>query len=153
MKSFCPLLILLLCLSVPAGAQRHRKTPQRQPARQKTNTETPQTSAPRIIGSQVVLVTKNDERIAGTLLDLNAYSARIKADNLESSIALDTIMSISFSGQVLSSKPAPAAIVPMRPEVTREAENAIGAFQALASQLKTGADYSEYGRQLAELRR
>lgn len=153
MKLFSPLLILTLCLCATAGAQKRKKAPARPPIRQKAGADTPSASVPRVIGSQVILVTKNDERIAGTLLDLNAYSARIKADNLESSIALDTITSISFSGSVAATRPAPAASVAMRPEVAREAEGVVAAFQALAGQLKNGADYSEYGRQLAELRR
>ena len=151
MKSFCSLLILTLCLSAAAEAQKRRKAPPRQPARQKAGVDT--SAAPRIIGSQVTLITKNDERIAGTLLDLNAYSARIKADNLESSIALDTITSISFGGTVPRPVPVPVASVAMRAEVARDAESVIAAFQSLAGQLKNGADYSEYGRQLAEVRR
>jgi hypothetical protein len=35
----------------------------------------------------------------------------------------------------------------------REAEGAVSAFQSVASQLRTGADYTEFGRQLSELRR
>src|ERR1044071_3498487 len=137
MKSFCSLIILTLCLSVAAEAQKRRKAPPRQPARQKASVDT-SAAAPRIIGSQVTLITKNDERIAGTLLDLNAYSARIKADNLESSIALDTITSISFSGTVPRPVPVPVLSVAMRAEVPRDAESVIAAFQSLAGQLKNG---------------
>jgi hypothetical protein len=98
-------------------------------------------------------VTKNDDRIIGTLLDLTAYSARIRADNLESTIALDTIASISF-GQSATARPQVSqASVPARPEFLREAEGALNAFQSVASQLRTGADYTEFGRQLSELRR
>lgn len=152
MKSLCSLLMMTLCLSATVVAQKRKKAPPRPPAHQKASSEA-KANTPRILGSQVVLITKNDDRITGTLLDLNAFSARIKADNLESTIALDTIVSISFSGAGTNGSPVPPASAALRPEFAREAESVISAFQALAMQLKTGADYSEYGRQLAELRR
>src|SRR5262249_44872031 len=49
-----------------------------------------------IVGSTVLIITKNQDRIAGQLLDMSAYSLRIKSDNLESTIALDTVDSIVF---------------------------------------------------------
>lgn len=156
MKSLCSLLMITLCLSTTAIAQKRKKAPARpparQPARQKASSDA-SANTPRIVGSQVVLITKNDDRITGTLLDLNAYSARIKADNLESTIALDTLASISFNGSAATISPSQPVSAAMRPEFAREAESVISAFQSLATQLKNGADYSEYGRQLTELRR
>jgi len=132
-----------------ALGQKRRK--QTTPPRPRERASQPATNAPRIIGSNIVIVTKNDDRIAGTLLDLTAYSVRIRADNLESTIALDTIASISFGKSAPpQTKPASA---PAKPEFLREAAGAINAFQAVASQLRTGADYTEFGRQLSELRR
>jgi hypothetical protein len=41
----------------------------------------------------------------------------------------------------------------VRADFARDAEAALGFFQTLASSLKPGVDYTEYGRQLIELRR
>jgi hypothetical protein len=147
MKSLVALLLVSLCIGASAAAQKRKRAPSRssgQPA-------APTNTKPRILGSTVVIITKNGDRISGELLDLTAYSARIKADNLESSIALDTVASISFDGA--DAAPAHQPIGPVRADFAREAEPALGIFQTLASSLKPGVDYTEYGRQLSELRR
>ena len=149
MKSLIALLLISLCISASVEAQKRKRAPSRssgQPAGP-TNTK------PRILGSTVVIITKNGDRITGELLDLTAYSARIKADNLESSIALDTVASISFDGAAANVAPANQPIGPVRADFAREAEPALGILQTLASSLKPGVDYTEYGRQLSELRR
>ena len=146
-----PLLLIIIISACPdAFAQKRKQAPAPRPRERAAQ---PRTIAPRIIGSRVVIVTKNDDRIAGTLLDLTAYSVRIRADNLESSIALDTIASISFGSAAPPRPQVSQAAPPVRPEFMREAEGAVSAFQSVASQLRTGADYTEFGRQLSELRR
>ena len=145
------LLIICICACPDAFAQKRKKqTPAPRPRERAAQ---PKTVAPRIIGSKIIIVTKNDDRITGTLLDLTAYSVRIRADNLESSIALDTIASISFGSSAGEVPQASHASAPVRPEFMHEAESAVSAFQSVASQLRTGADYTEFGRQLSELRR
>jgi hypothetical protein len=149
-------LIIFICVGLDAFAQKPKK---RAPVQRNRPTQRERTAAqsnpnaPRLIGSPIVIITKNGDRIAGTLLDLTAYSVRIRADNLESTIALDTIASISFG---TSAAPAPRPsqqAAPVRPEFIRDAEPVVTAFQSVASQLRTGADYTEYGRQLTDLRR
>jgi hypothetical protein len=149
MKSLIALLFISLCVGASAEAQKRKRAPSRsngQPAG-------PTNNKPRILGSIVVITTKNGDRITGELLDLTAYSARIKADNLESSIALDTVASISFDGAAANAAPANQPIAPLRADFAREAQPALGIFQTLASSLKPGVDYTEYGHQLSELRR
>ena len=148
MKRILVLLILLLFTVAPSSAQKRKKPA----SRPRTISQPADASKPRVIGTTVVIITKNGDRITGELLDLSAYSARIRADNLESSIALDTIASISF-GAGASSERADQPAIPVRADFARDAEAPLNVFQTLVSSLKPGVDYTEYGRQLAELRR
>jgi hypothetical protein len=153
MKSICIAVILSLSLSATVFAQKRKpransrtRITKREPA---ANNDI--ANKPRIIGSQIIIMTKNDDRITGTLLDLTAYSVRIRADNLESTIALDTIASISFgSASPAAAQPASAAV---GADFLREADIVVNSFQSLAAQLKSNTDYTEYGRQMSELRR
>src|SRR5215216_5067000 len=146
-------LLLLICIFASSVAFAQKRKKQAPAPRPRERAVQPRTIAPRIIGSKVVIVTKSDDRITGTLLDLTAYSVRIRADNLESSIALDTIASISFGPSAAAPPQTSQASAPVRPEFMREAEGALSAFHSVASQLRTGTDYTEFGRQLSELRR
>jgi hypothetical protein len=148
MKKVIALLIISLSIGVAAKAQKRRRAPSRNTGQPADSTN----NKPRILGSTIIITTKNGDRITGELLDLTAYSARIKADNLESSIALDTVASISFDRAVVVA-PAAQSIGSVRPDFAREAEPLLGIFQTLAASLKPGVDYTEYGRQLSELRR
>jgi len=149
MKSTLALLIICLFAAAPVNAQKHKKAP----SRPRAASQPPVASKPRMIGSTVIIITKNGDRITGELLDLTAYSVRIKADNLESSIALDTIASLSFSGAASPEERDNHPLVPVRADFAREADLPLGLLQTLASSLKPGVDYTEYGRQLTELRR
>jgi hypothetical protein len=148
MKTTIALLIISLSVGVSAKAQKRRRAPSRSNSQPADSTN----NKPRILGSTIVITTKNGDRITGELLDLTAYSARIKADNLESSIALDTVASITFGGAPAAG-PAAQSIGPVRADFAREAEPVLGIFQTLSASLKPGVDYTEYGRQLSELRR
>ena len=153
MKSICIAVILSLSLSATAFAQKRkpRATPRARVTKREPATNDNAVNKPRLIGSQIIIITKNDDRITGTLLDLTAYSVRIRADNLESTIALDTIASISF-GPATPAVAQPVS-VPARADFLREADTVVNSFQSLATQLKSNTDYTEYGRLLSELRR
>ncbi len=99
-----------------------------------------------------MLVTKNGDEIRGTLVDLTAYSARIRQGGLESTIALDTLASISF-GSSAAQGAQPPVNTGMRPEFARDAEAVLSAFQTMADGLRGGTDFIEFGRQLTNLRR
>ena len=105
-----------------------------------------------MVGSPVVIITKNDDRITGTLLDLTAYSIRIKADNLESTISLDRIASLSFGGDRGTSR-GTQTNPPVSSEFARQAGPVFGSFQNIASKLSQGTEFNEYGRLLTDLRR
>ncbi|HXG67389.1 MAG TPA: hypothetical protein VNO70_19955 [Blastocatellia bacterium] len=149
MKFILTILILSLSLASATGAQRSkgkrqaRRPPAAKPATAKT--------AP-IIGQQVTLVTKNGDRITGQLLDLTAYSVRVKANDLESTIALDTLASLSFGAAAADATTRPRT-VDIRPEFARDVGAVLNSFQSVASGLNAGLDYSGYDRQVAELRR
>lgn len=122
------------------------------PPRPRTTTrdKAPGPSA-RSIGTPIVIVTKNGDRLTGELLDLSAYSVRLRSGTLESTIALDTIATLSFGAGGPSQRPEQAGGA-VRPEFIREADTALGSFQSLAAELQSGTDYTEYGRLLADLR-
>jgi hypothetical protein len=154
MRSLIALIVISLCAGTAAEAQKQKqkKTPSRsQTASRQLPAATP--TRPRIIGATVVIITKNGDRITGEVLDLTAYSVRLRADNLESTIALDTIASLAFGGAATPSTGVDQPVGPVRADFARDAEAALGFFQTLASSLKPGVDYTEYGRQLSELRR
>ena len=152
MRTVIAIIIISLCTHTAAGAQNKRK---KAPQRSRTTSQPAAAPAtkPRIIGSTVLIITKNGDRITGEVLDLTAYSVRLRADSLESTIALDTIASLSFGGATAPSARVDQPVGPVRGEFAREAETALGFFQTMASSLKPGVDYTEYGRQLSELRR
>jgi hypothetical protein len=149
MKSTLALLIICLFAAAPVNAQKHKNAP----SRPRAASQPPAAGKPRMLGSTVIIVTKNGDRITGELLDLTAYSVRIKADNLESSIALDTIASLSFSAAASPDERDNHPLAPVRADFAREADLPMGLLQTLATSLKPGVDYTEYGRQLTELRR
>src|SRR5206468_663376 len=96
-----------------SSQQRKKTTP---PAKTHTAKPRPAPAKPapkpaRMIGSTIVIITKNEDRIAGELLDLSPYSVRIKSENLESTIALDTIDSIVF-GPVAQARPSADPVAP-----------------------------------------
>ena len=153
MRSLIALIVISLCAGTAAEAQKPKK---KAPSRSRTATRQPPAATPtkpRIIGSTVVIITKNGDRITGEVVDLTAYSVRLRADNLESTIALDTIASLAFGGAATPSTHVDQPVGPVRADFARDAEAALGFFQTLTSSLKPGVDYTEYGRQLVELRR
>ncbi|MEW6213484.1 MAG: hypothetical protein AB1631_34635, partial [Acidobacteriota bacterium] len=126
-----------------------KTTRQRPPAAKK---EPVKPEPPRIIGSQVVITTKNGDTLRGELLDLSAYSLKLRSDKLESTIALETIAAISFGSAASRVEPEkPAAAV--RPEFARDADQMIRALLVISSGAKGGADYTDYGHLLADFRR
>jgi hypothetical protein len=152
MRSLIALIVISLLAATTAGAQKRKK---KGPAHSGgASAAAPATTAkPRIIGSTVVVITKNGDRITGEVLDLTAYSVRLKSDNLESTIALDTIASLSFGGAAVPVSRVDQPVGPVRADFARDAEAALGFFQTMSASLTTGVDYTEYGRQLSELRR
>jgi hypothetical protein len=136
-----------------AAVGQKRKKP-RAPARSRAAAarSEPAATGPRMVGSPVVIITKNDDRIVGTLVDLSAYSIRIKAGNLESTISLDRIASLSFGEASTPSRPAMTS-APVSSDFARNAAPVIADFQNIANQLRQGTEFNEYGRLLTELRR
>lgn len=147
MKSLIALISISLFVA-SAEAQTRKKNPPK-PRPQATRKPAPSVAAPRIIGSQVVLLTKNGDEISGVLLDLSAYSVRIKDDNLESTIALDTLASISFGTSSLAREEQPA---PMSADFLKEAQAVLTAFQALAGNVKGPTDYTDFDHNLRDVR-
>ncbi|HEY7911619.1 MAG TPA: hypothetical protein VIG62_06870 [Blastocatellia bacterium] len=145
-------LALIATLSLCGMAEAQKRKPSKSTTRPRTATRPAETKpAARIIGSPVVIVTKTGDKINGALLDITAYSVRIRTGNLESVHALDTIESLTF-GNTPAASPKPT-IVQVSPEFLNEAKPALNSFQSTARELSGGVDYTEYGRLITELRR
>jgi hypothetical protein len=106
-----------------------------------------------MVGSAVVITTRNGDLIRGQLIDLSSYSIKIKSDSLESTIALETIAAISFGS-------APAALSEPEkksPEASaqlgQDLDPVLKSIDAMSSATIAGTDYTEYGRLLTDLRR
>jgi hypothetical protein len=147
MKSLIALIaISLFAASAEAQTRKKKQSKPRPPA---TRKPAPSVTPPRIIGSQVVLLTKNGDEISGVLLDLSAYSARIKADNLESTISLDTLASISFGSSPATRE---EQATPLSADFLKDAQAALNTFQALANKLKSTTDYTDFDHSLRDAR-
>ncbi|HJZ68188.1 MAG TPA: hypothetical protein VKF81_08710 [Blastocatellia bacterium] len=152
MKLLAATLILSFLAGSSAGAQKRRKATRRSRSTPAKSAEA-DAGKPAALGSTVTIVTRNGDRLAGELLGLTAYSVRLRADNLESAIALDTIASLSFGSTPRPGERVNQSIGRVRVDFARDAAAALGLFQSLESSLKPGFDYTDYGQQLAELRR
>ena len=150
MKSLIALIVLSLFLTSVEAQTRKKGQSKPPPSSTRKPASAPSVTQPRIIGSQVVLVTKNGDEISGVLLDLSAYSARIKADNLESTIALDTLASISFGKSAAPPRRTEAA-APARADFLKDADATLDAFHTMAGNLK-GTDYTDYDHNLRDVR-
>ncbi len=149
MKLIVVSLILSLCLASTGAAQKSKKkrrTTRPRPAPEKK-------VQPPIIGSQIMIITKNGDQIKGELLDLTAYSVRIRANNLESTHALDTIAALSFDSASVPNAKSGQSDSRMHPDFGRDLQESLKAFQSTVDQLKTGTDYAAYGRLLTDFRR
>lgn len=155
MKRIVPILIINLLLVSTAAAQKGKAVAKKPSGRRasiqsKPTTVASATNAPPVIGTNVTLTTKDGNQVSGTLLDLNAYSVRIKSGGLESTLALETLAAISFEATT-AAQPPPAP--PLSDTFVKSLSAAFSAFQTMASETKSGSDYTDYGKQLSELRR
>lgn len=148
-RGILAIMVLSLAFDMAEGAQKSRKRPA---SRTRPATAEPRTTS-RVIGTPVVLVTKNGDKIAGTLLDITPFSVKIRADNLESFQALDTLASITFGPSVANTGRAPSGGGPVSADFSRDAESVIAGFVRVVSDTRSGIGYAEYGGQLTELRR
>src|SRR5437868_15271898 len=91
-------LILILftgIISSNVPAQSRKKHPTQKPGAKKTTpAEKPET--PPVIGSNVSILTRNGDRVGGTLLELTASSIRLKWDDLESWSSLAPVAPWAF---------------------------------------------------------
>jgi hypothetical protein len=153
-KSIVSILIINLLLVSSVAAQKG-KAPAKKPTGKRTTAQpksTPGaaiTNTPRVIGANITITTKGGNNISGSLMDLTAYSVRIKSGGLESTLALETIAAISFDSTLPTQPPPP----PLSEMFSKSLTAAFSAFQTMASETKSGSDYTDYGKQLSELRR
>jgi hypothetical protein len=106
-----------------------------------------------MVGTQVVITTKSGAIIRGQFVDLNSYSIRIRSDNLESTIALETIGGISFGNTPVAISQPVKQSSPPSAEMARDLEGVLKSVDTISSATRAGTDYTEYGRLLTDLRR
>jgi hypothetical protein len=147
------LLLVLLCITTAVDAQKRKTTRKKTTTTKSATAGSASASVPRIVGKNVILKTKNGDRITGTILDLNAYSIRIKSQNLETVQALDTLSSLSFEDAVTESSQASSTAGRSNPDFSSDSEVVLSMMQSLGDRVKYGVAYSDYGSQLSELRR
>jgi hypothetical protein len=149
-KKIIFILFFSLCVGAIAEAQKSKRprSATKKPVAKSAPT-TPATPTAPVIGSTVNILTKGGDKLTGQLLDISAYSVRIRSDNLDSAIPMESITSISFG----SSKGVESNEKPISENFTRDANTTLSAFQTMTNETKTGSDYTDYGRQLGELRR
>ena len=144
------LIVILLSLFTPGdvSAQRRKQQPKRPAPR-----EAPKPQPSKMIGTPIVITTKNGDLIRGQIVDLNSFSIKIKSGSLESTIALETISAISF-GTSPAAATEPAKKAPeASPEMGRDLDVVLKSVDSLSSATRAGTDYTEYGRLLSDLRR
>jgi len=154
MKRVVAVLIASLVLINPVEAQKKKRpAPKARPkSAQRPATQKTPASAARSIGAHVQIVTRNGDRLSGELLDLNAYSIKIRSEKLESSIPLDSVASLSFGDGSSDGGSQQTAGQPSA-DFSRDAAFVLRQFGTVASNLKSGIDYGEFKQQAADLRR
>ncbi len=140
-----PLIVSLILIPAEAAQRRKRPVPKKKP------TPPAETIAPRIAGTPVTVVDKNGNELRGQVLDINAYSLKINSAGLVSTIAFETIHSLTF-GVVPQEAAKPAATLP-RLDFQRDLDNLMRTIHSLTAVTKGSPDYTNYGNLLIELRR
>ena len=145
------LLFLLVALSSTGFSQKRRKAPAAAKAGA-VKSEPAKPVAPTV-GSTIDMVTKNGDKLSGQLVDLTAFSVRFKSNNLESTLPLESIASLSFAGaRAINDKPEDS-YTPVGESFRRDVTAVFESFQRMATETKSGSSYTDYDRQLVQLRR
>ena len=142
----------ILCFATTICGQARKKTTRGAPPRTSQQRKTPP-APPPITGAQVAISTKAGEQIIGQVLEIGAYKIRVKQGDLESTVPLESISSITFGDVVAPVQPSPAPLAAHSPNFSRDAGSVIALLQAMDSATASGTEYGDYSRQLAELRR
>ena len=145
------LLFLIVTLCSTGFSQRRRKAPSA-----KAGAVKPESAARPVaptVGSTINLVTKNGDKLSGELVDLTAFSVRFKSNNLESTLPLESIASLSFTDARVSNDKAEVSQAPVGENFRRDLTAVFEGFQMMATETKSGSSYTDYDRQLVQLRR
>lgn len=107
---------------------------------------------PPIVGSQIVLLTRDGKRVTGQVVDITALAIQVKSDAGTSAVPLASVTSMSF-GADSASTPNQSPHAARHPNFTREVQSMLSSFQEMEKAIEAGPDYTDYGRELTELRR
>jgi hypothetical protein len=141
-----------LCVATTVFGQTRNKNTRRpapRTAQQRKTTLPP----PPIVGAQVNISTKTGEQITGQVLEIGAYKVRVKQGDLESTVPLESIGSITFGDAPAPAQAPQAAPVGHSPNFNRDAESVMALLQAIDAATTSGTEYGDYGARLAELKR
>lgn len=151
MKMIIAAVAVLLCMASLDPAQTRKSRPRTKSGAKRV--AKPEEPPPRVIGTNVIITTNEGDQVSGSLLGLTAYSATVKSSGLDSTVALETVSSITFGRPRMATAPDPQQSSRRSPDFTRDAAAAVDSFGAMISLTKTSTNYTDYGQQLTELRR
>jgi hypothetical protein len=149
-KSILLLILSLLTVSLGYPQKRKKASP---PAKTKIVRAEPAKPAAPTIGTTVSIITKNGDKLKGELVDITAFSVRFKADNLVSTLPLESIATLSFGTPRGNDQHSETLSPPVGEGYRRDATVIFNVFQQMATETKGGSSYTDYDRQLVQLRR
>jgi len=151
MKQITAIAFLFLCFASTTIGQRRKTT--RRPTQSAPVAHKPTPAPSPIVGAAVSIATKNGEQITGQVLEVSPYKVRVKQGELESTVPLETIASMSFGDAPAPTVAAPPQPAGHSPDFNSDATSLIALFQGMDSATQAGTEYGDYGRRLGELRR
>ncbi|HEY6331985.1 MAG TPA: hypothetical protein VI756_21835 [Blastocatellia bacterium] len=133
-------------------AKRGAKVVGKRPAKPAAPASAAAPEIPPIVGSQILLMTKDGKRVSGQVVDITALAVQVKSDAGTSAVPLASITSMSFGADSTATQNQnPRAA--RHPNFTREVQSVLSSFQEMEKAIEGGPDYTGYGRELTELRR
>ncbi|HEU4391571.1 MAG TPA: hypothetical protein VFV34_27525 [Blastocatellia bacterium] len=152
MKMIVVAVVVFLCMTSVDSAQTRKSKP-RSKAGAKRVARPEEQEPPKVIGTNVLITTTEGEQVSGSLLSLNAYSATVKSSGLDSTVALETVSSITFGRPRIATPAEPQSSSHRSADFASDAAAAVDSFGAIVSLTKTSTNYTDYGQQLTDLRR
>jgi hypothetical protein len=140
---------LVFLTSISAGQKRKSA---RQTGSGTVGKSKPAPAIPPVVGAQISIATKSGEQITGQVLEFNAYTVRVKQGDLESTVPLESVVSMRF-GDAPAAASGPPQPSGHGPDFARDSGSLMALFQSMDSATESGTEYSDYGTRLVELRR
>lgn len=138
--------LLILATASPVFAQKHR------PAKKKAPAKEAPAEKPAIVGKQITVVTTAGEKITGAVEEFSDKGVKLGVNGQDKLISFETVATISFVDPPAADAPEKPTTHP-HPRFSRDAETVLSGFQAMEAEVRSAPDYTDYSRQLTELKR